>query len=201
MAPMMVAPVVVMVPRMVAADPARAVIGPYPTAEAARTIIIVARIIGRSIIIEARTEMMVVVMPEHHRRGEVRAAVMIEDTAVGGGHASQVDAAASEMTTTPEAVAPATPEAVAAATPEAVAAATPEAVAAASATMSAAAPVSAMDLGDQRVRGVFRDRRRSRIDRRERFRAMCGRHHQHRSGRDAKRLLETAPEIGTGYHG
>ena len=145
--------------------------------------------------------MMVVVMPEHHRRGEVRAAVMIEDTAVGGGHASQVDAAASEMTTTPEAVAPATSEAVAAATPEAVAATTSEAVAATSATMSAAAPVSAMDLGDQCVRGVFRDRRRSRIDRRECFRAMCGRHHQHRSGRDAKRLLETAPEIGTGYHG
>jgi hypothetical protein len=145
--------------------------------------------------------MVVVVMPEHCRRGEVRAAVMIEDTAVGSGHASQVDAAASEMTPTSEAVAPATSEAVAAATPEAVAAATAEAVAAASATMSAAAPVAAMDLGDQCVRGVLRDRRCSRIDRRECFCAMRGRHHQHRGCRDAKRVLETAPEVGTGYHG
>jgi hypothetical protein len=108
-------------------------------------------------------------------------------------------AATSEMATTTEAVTSATPEAVATATSDMTA--TSSAVAAASAAMSAAATVSTMDLGDQRIRGVFRYRRRSRIDGRERFCALCGRHHQQRSGRHAKRLLETAPEIWTGRHG
>jgi hypothetical protein len=108
-----------------------------------------------------------------------------------------VDAAAdtAEMAATSEMAAAASEMA----TP-AVAAATTAAVAAASATMSPA-PVSAMDFGDQRVRGVFRDWRRSRTDRRKCFCALYGRHHQHCGGRDAKRLRQPVPEIRNGQHG
>lgn len=206
---MMVTPVVmvvVMVPRTIAADPARAVIGPDGAAEAARPVIIVG-IVGRLITIKARTEMVVMMMPEHHRCGKVRAAVMIEAAAaVNGvhaaavkgwaeavnGRASQVDAAAnaSEMSATSKMAAASTAPSDMAAASSAVAASTPATTAA----------VSAMDFGDQR-RGVFRDRRRSRIDRRKCFCALHSRHHQHRSGRDAKRLRQTVPEIWNGHHG
>jgi hypothetical protein len=64
-------------------------------------------------------------------------------------------------------------------------------------TVSASA-VSAADL--ERVRGVFRDRRRGGTDRRKRFRALRGRHHQHRGGRDAQRLRQTAPKIWNLHH-
>ena len=201
---MMVTPVVivVMVPRTIAADPARAVIGPDGAAEAARPVIIVG-IVGRLITIKARTEMVVMMMPEHRRCGKVRAAMMIEAAAVNGvhaaavkgwteavnGRASQVDAAAntSEMSATSKVAAtPAAPSEMAAAAP---------------ATMSAATAVSAMDFGDQRASGVFRDRRRSRIDRRKGFCALHRGHHQHRSGCDAQRLRQTVPEIWNGHHG
>jgi hypothetical protein len=66
---------------------------------------------------------------------------------------------------------------------------------------TATTTVAAVDFGDQRVSGVFRDRRRSRIDRRQCFCALQRRHHQHRSGRDAKRLRQTVPEIWNGHHG
>jgi hypothetical protein len=150
--------------------------------------------------------MVVMMVPEHHRRGKVRAATMREAAAVNGvhaaavkgwaeavnGRASEVDAAAntSEMSATSKV----------AATP---AAASEMAAASAPATMSAApAPaVSAMDFGDQCVRGVFGDRRCSRIDRRKCICALHRRHHQHRSGRDAKRLRQTVPEIWNGHHG
>jgi hypothetical protein len=109
------------------------------------------------------------------------------------GRASQVDAAAnaSEMSATSKMAAASTAPSDMAAASSAVAASTPATTAA----------VSAMDFGDQRVRGVFRDRRRSRIDRRKCFCALHGRHHQHRSGRDAERLRQTVPEIWNGHHG
>jgi hypothetical protein len=106
------------------------------------------------------------------------------------GRASQMDAAAnaSEMAATSK---------MASASASVAAASTPATMSAATAT----AAVSAMDFGDQRVSGVFRDRRRSRIDRRKCFCALHGRHHQHRSGHDAKRLRQTVPEIWNGHHG
>ena len=210
---MMVTPVMmvmVMVPRTIAADAARAVIGPDGAAEAARPVIIVG-IVGRFITIKARTEMVVMMMPVHHRCGNVRAAMMIEAAAANGVHAaavkgwaeavnsraSEVDAAAnaSEMSATPADVAAATSEMTAAST--AVAASTPATMSAATATTT----VAAVDFGDQRVSGVFRDRRRSRIDRRKGFCALHRGHHQHRSGCDAQRLRQTVPEIWNGHHG
>jgi hypothetical protein len=67
-----------------------------------------------------------------------------------------------------------------------------------STTTVSASAVSAADL--ERVRGVFRDRRRCGTNRRKRFRALRGRHHQHRGSRDAQRLRQAAPKTWNLHH-
>jgi hypothetical protein len=112
----------------------------------------------------------IIMMPGDHGSGEAGTAAAIEATAaMEGANASTVEhsSAAAEATA-------------------AEMAATSAMMAAATVSTTMSASVSAADFGDQGVRGVFCDRRRSGIDRRKRFRALRGRHHQHRGSRDTQ---------------
>jgi hypothetical protein len=125
-------------------------------------------------------------MPGDHGSGEAGTAAAIEATAaMEGANASTVEHSSAAAKSAAVKRRAATAEATAA---EMAATSAMMAAATVSTTMSTtmSASVSAADFGDQGVRGVFCDRRRSGIDRRKRFRALRGRHHQHRGSRDTQ---------------
>lgn len=149
-------------PRAIAADLARAVIGPDHLAEPAR-LIIALRIVGRRVAIVARANMvamMVVgasrqdVMPDNSRRGETIAAAAMERRAGTKAAAAEYGTAATETSAVNGCTTAAEAAAVkgCAATPEATAATATETTAAA----MAAVAVAASDFSGQCVGSVFR---------------------------------------------
>lgn len=210
---MAVAPVVV--PRPIAADLARAVIGPDDPAVAARIIVI-----GRRVV-EAPVKMVPV---REAVSAVVKAAVTIASatvdmgcakTATMEGRAAVTEATAAEITTMKGCTAATKAAAVkgCAATAEAAAvkgrAATAEAASTAAKTTTtmkaattSAAAVTEAHFGRRRVGYLFRCRRRTGIDRRQRLGAFagCGCQHQHRSSRKPEAADKAALRSWNPHH-
>ena len=161
------APVVVM-PRAIAADLARAVIGPDHLAEPAR-LIVALRIIGRRVAIVARADMVAMMevgaslpdmmMPDYSRRGKAAAAATMECRGGAKTAAAKYGATAAETTAMNGRTTAAKTAAVKsrAATPEAAAPAATETATSAAATETAATmAVATSDFSRQSVRGIFR---------------------------------------------
>ena len=159
---MAIAPVL-LVPRAIAADLARAVMGQDHLAEPAR-VVMALRIIGRRVAIVARAEMVAMMevgaprpdmmIPDNSRRGKAVAAAAkygataAEPTAMNGCTATAETTAVKSRATTAEA---------AATTAEAAATAAPKATTSAAATETAATmAVATPDFSRQSIRGIFR---------------------------------------------
>ena len=178
------APVVVM-PRAVAADFSRAVIGPDHLAEPAR-VIIALRIVGRRVAVVARAEVVAMMkvgaarpdmmMPDNSRRGKTVAATAkygataAETTAVNGCTTAAEATAATKAT-------------------------------ASTATETAAATMAASDFSRQSVGSVLCGRRRTGIDQRQSLGALArrDREQQHRSRRKTE-AAHRAPRIQNVQH-
>ena len=181
MMPMVMAPVVV-VPRAKAANLARAVIGPDHTAVAVRVVII-----GRRIV-EVPVNAVVA-----EREPAVTKAAAAENMRGSKPAAMEHGATASECAAMKDCPAPMGGA-------EANSAMATMAAKASSTTVAAkAAMATTADVGRQSARGGFRRGRSTRIDQRQRFRALAwrNRQHQHRGGRKTEATDDAAPGI---YH-
>jgi len=194
--PVMMVPVAAMpvmtAPMVIAADPARAVIG--QDNPAARVIITV--IIGRSVIVATAVEMVPVREAEAAAMEAAAMKSSTVETAAMKRHAANVKATSVETSAME-----ASPMETASTAMETTTAAVETAATTMTATATVASSATA-NFDRSAIRNCFRDRHRCRIDRRQRLRALTGggRQRQYRDGRDRPAAAHAAPECWNHGH-
>lgn len=174
------------------------------------------RIVGRRVAIVARAEMVAMMevgasrpdmmMPDNSRRGKTVAAAAMEGRAGAKTAAAKYGATAAEATAMNGCTTAAKAAAVkATTTPEAATSATTKASTSAATETAATMTVAASYFSRQSVRGVFRGRRGTGIDQRQRLGVLArrGAEHQHRSRRKTQRTeraANCAPRIWNLHH-